>query len=653
MNEAKILIVEDESIIAMETERSLKNLGYEIISIVDNGEKAVRIAGLEKPDFILMDICLKGEMDGIEAANRIRSNSDIPLIFLTAFAEEEKLAQAKMTLPLGYLLKPVQERDLKAAIEIALYVAKVDKERRQAVDALLEKSHRLGERVKELNCFYGISELVEKPGITLEEILKGALDLIQSAWQYPETTCARLISDNQVFSTHNFRESDWKLAAKISVEGRDFGWLEVFYLEEKPQADEGPFLKEERSLINAICERLGKIIERINIHNALKESEARYRSLTENLPDIIVRFDKEQRHVFVSSNICEFFGGRVEDYIGKTHHELGYSIEQVELWTEKVKNVLDTGQPQEIEFHNSNQIGRRFFNCRLNPETDNQGNIEYALGIIRDVTGGKTAQEKLEMQEEKLHQADKMISLGVLVSGVAHEINNPNYAISSHISPLKKIWDDVIPILDEYKTQYGQFKLANIDYSIVRKEISDIFSTMSENSRRIKNIVEELKQFTQKRPERNIEAMDFNRIVQSALTLCKSMINKSTNHFSFNSHTDLPSIKGHYQQLEQVVVNLIQNACQSLSDAIQSIYVSTHYDNSKGTVVLKITDEGTGIETELLPRITDPFFTTKRDIGGIGLGLSISSKIVMDHGGTMTFTPGLERGTTVTVSFPK
>ncbi len=138
MEKAKILIVEDEIVIAREVENSLQTLGYEVTSIVDTGEKAIKKAESDKPDLILMDIRIKGEMDGIETAKIIRNRFEIPVIFSTAYLDEGRIDRAKITMPFGYVLKPIQERDLKVTIEMALYVAKADIERRRAEEKLKE-----------------------------------------------------------------------------------------------------------------------------------------------------------------------------------------------------------------------------------------------------------------------------------------------------------------------------------------------------------------------------------------------------------------------------------------------------------------------------------------------------------------------------------
>ena len=143
MKKAKILIVEDEAIIAMEIENQLQSLGYEVISIVDTGDEAIKKAEEDKPNLILMDIRIKGEMDGIDAAEQIRNRFGIPVIFSTAYLDQERIERAKITMPFGYVLKPIQERDLKVTLEMALYVAKVDGERRKAENETIKLNQTL------------------------------------------------------------------------------------------------------------------------------------------------------------------------------------------------------------------------------------------------------------------------------------------------------------------------------------------------------------------------------------------------------------------------------------------------------------------------------------------------------------------------------
>jgi len=141
-------------------------------------------------------------------------------------------------------------------------------------------------------------------------------------------------------------------------------------------------------------------------------------------------------------------------------------------------------------------------------------------------------------------------------------------------------------------------------------------------------------------------------VTMAAVRLIRNIIRKATDSFAARYDEKLPAIRGNSQRIEQVVVNLILNACQALPERTRGIILKTYQDAHRRMVVLELTDEGTGIAPELLPYITDPFYTTKREHGGTGLGLSVSTIIVKEHGGLLSFksTPG--KGTTVTLSLP-
>lgn len=121
MSKNNILVVEDESIVSKDIQQSLKKLGYNISGAASTGEKAIVLANETKPDLVLMDIMLKGDMSGIETAEKIKETLNIPVIYLTAYADENTLSRAKVTEPYGYIIKPFKEIDLHTSIEMALY----------------------------------------------------------------------------------------------------------------------------------------------------------------------------------------------------------------------------------------------------------------------------------------------------------------------------------------------------------------------------------------------------------------------------------------------------------------------------------------------------------------------------------------------------
>jgi polar amino acid transport system substrate-binding protein len=256
---------------------------------------------------------------------------------------------------------------------------------------------------------------------------------------------------------------------------------------------------------------------------------------------------------------------------------------------------------------------------------------------------------ELQINQKQLVQADKLAAIGTLVSGVAHEINNPNGLILLSIPTLMKTYHDVEYILEEHYQEHGDFSMGGIPYSRMKQKIPRILGEMQDGAQRIKRIVHDLKDFARRDDRTEKELLDFNVTVQTAVRLADSSIRGATNSFQTDYGEALPQINGISQRLEQVVINLILNACQALPDPCRHIDLATYYDPA-GFVVLRLKDQGVGIDPEHLSRVMDPFFTTKRDTGGTGLGLSVSAKIIRDHHGTLNFESIPGAGTTVTLA---
>ncbi len=269
-----------------------------------------------------------------------------------------------------------------------------------------------------------------------------------------------------------------------------------------------------------------------------------------------------------------------------------------------------------------------------------------------EVEERKQATEKLRLQQQQLIQADKMAALGVLVSGMAHEINNPNALMLLNLPVITEAMKDIDLILQSYFVEHGDFKMGGLNYSRMRYEIPYLLDEMLDAAKRIRRIVDDLKHFSRKSDADYSELVDLNDVVQTSLRLADKSLRTATNHFTVYYAESLPKIKGNFHRLEQVIVNMLLNACQSLETSNKGISLSTLNDPGAGSVIVRICDEGIGIPPEHLPRLTDPFFTTKRDSGGTGLGLAISAGIIRDHGGTINFESFPGRGTTVMIALP-
>jgi len=209
-----------------------------------------------------------------------------------------------------------------------------------------------------------------------------------------------------------------------------------------------------------------------------------------------------------------------------------------------------------------------------------------------------------------------------------------------------------VPVLEKHRRLVGDFQAGGLDFEELQSEMPQLLDYIIDGARRVKSIVADLKSYSRHTPAEMNQQVHINRVVQSAFTLTRNLIGKATENHRLRLGGGIPSFPGNIQRVEQVVVNLLINACEALPDRARAIELSTYYQADQGQVVVQVRDEGVGMDPETLSRVTDPFFTTKRDTGGTGLGLSVSAGIVEVHGGSMSFAPNPGHGVTVRVAFP-
>ncbi len=283
---------------------------------------------------------------------------------------------------------------------------------------------------------------------------------------------------------------------------------------------------------------------------------------------------------------------------------------------------------------------------------DHEGNVVSYDGIINDITELKHAEALADVKQKQLIQADKMVSLGILVSGIAHEINNPNNFIMLNAELILKAWEDILPILMDYYDDNGDFAVAGMSFHNSHVKFRGIMKGISEGANRIQKITRSLTNFAKHDPGELNQSVDLNWIIENAIIITGNLVKNSTNNFTVRYNKNTPNVTGNKQQLEQVIINLINNACQSLTNKKQSITVTLFYDKYEESLITEVKDEGAGIEEKYLKRIFDPFFTTKRNTGGTGLGLSISYNIVKNHGGELRIESRQGEGTTCRLILP-
>jgi PAS domain S-box-containing protein len=284
-------------------------------------------------------------------------------------------------------------------------------ERKRIENEKKKLENELEERVKELDCLYSIASIVETPNITLEGIFKEIVKVIPSGWQYPDITCTRITIGKEEYVTTNYKDTKWEQTADLIVNGTKDGCIEVFYLEERAEIDEGPFLKQERSLINAIAERLGHVVEREIMEEQLRENQERYRIITDNMRDTVWLMDLNLRTTWISPSVTRTRGFTLE--------EIQEMPLNKRLTPESLSRIMKTYQ--------ENVTPDKLLN--LNPEVDvtisgefeyyrKDGSVFWADTIItllrgkngeptgfmcvgRDITERRQAEEKLRENEER------------------------------------------------------------------------------------------------------------------------------------------------------------------------------------------------------------------------------------------------------------
>ena len=292
----------------------------------------------------------------------------------------------------------------------------------------------------------------------------------------------------------------------------------------------------------------------------------------------------------------------------------------------------------------STAVGQMF------PTFADDGSMIRAFGILRDITEVKRAEEEAARHRDELLRADRMISLGILVSGMAHEINNPNHSIGLNAPLVRDAWREAAALLDELDAEGANLRIGRMPWREARGEVAAMIEDIEHASERIGNIVTELRSFALDQAPGLRRNVSINDIVNASMRLLGKHIARATMHFTMTLGEGIPLILGNARRLEQVVVNLVLNACQALERSDQAIRLTTGFDGAR--VFLRVTDEGRGIAPEDLPNIRTPFFTTKRAEGGTGLGVPVSDRIAGEHDGELTFESELGRGTTATLWLP-
>lgn len=279
------------------------------------------------------------------------------------------------------------------------------------------------------------------------------------------------------------------------------------------------------------------------------------------------------------------------------------------------------------------------------PVRDQSGTLIGTMAVLEDLT-------EQQRTESELLQAGKLAAVGELAAGIAHEINNPNMFMLTNAQVAAEIWRDASPFLRRHVREGADCLLAGLPYAEALDDMPDLLAGIVDGALRIQRIVATLKDFCRQEVNAARSVVALDKVLDNTVFMLANQIKQRTDHFSLSCAKDLPPVYGIAQQLEQVFINVLLNALQALADRSGSVRVTVTHDQAAGAVLIEVQDDGCGMTPETVARIQDPFFTTRFDEGGLGLGLSISSRIVQQHGGKIHFVSEPGRGTTALVSLP-
>jgi signal transduction histidine kinase len=272
--------------------------------------------------------------------------------------------------------------------------------------------------------------------------------------------------------------------------------------------------------------------------------------------------------------------------------------------------------------------------------------------IVRLEAQNRRAEKNIKVCQQQLHQAQKMETLGTLVAGVAHEINNPINLIMYNLPLLQKVWSDFLPVLMAQRSNAPDQKYGGFTYDFLKDNLPQLISDMDMAANRVAKIVSDLKNFSRQSNVAEKNELQVNTAVRNALRLAQTTLRKSGVKLELQLTENLPLIEGNLQSIEQIVLNIIINAIQSIDHDHGNVQITTGFQIKDGRIYIRIRDNGCGISPKISDKIFLPFVTDKHADGGTGLGLSVTYSLVKAHDGEISFESRQGEGTTFSINLP-
>jgi signal transduction histidine kinase len=380
-----------------------------------------------------------------------------------------------------------------------------------------------------------------------------------------------------------------------------------------------------------------------------QNSVIKYRKLYESVKHPIISLDKSYNCLLANHSFLELFDCDEASSENKNIIQLISNQKLLDSLLKALAKTEDSGEYQfDISIYNKNQL--MDFSISLYTSYGLQGNPENYVIILCDTSEQRKMDRLKILEKQQNDESNKMISLGTLSAGMAHEINNPNNAIMMNASLLLRIFSDMKTLLNE--AELSEMSFGGFTGNKIDEKIQIMIDGILSGSGRIKNITDELRDFARKDSSK-YEKVDVNEIIKSSIKSFETLGEENNVSIKVELNKGRPIYtRGIYTKIEQVFTNLLKNAYDSLSKEEKSIEIIARIDQKIRKIVVLINDSGSGMDDETMKHIRDPFFTTKRSTGGIGLGLSIAGRIIEQHGGTLDFISMRGSGTTAIINLP-
>ena len=622
MNDIKLLLVEDEQIVAKFTEKQLSKAGYTVVDSVNTGEIAIEKVGKLNPDIVLMDIKLVGSMDGIETADHIRKNYQVPVIFLTSLADDESFQRAKIAEPFGYLIKPIDLKELNRVIDMALYKNKIYQElldtrhRFQiATEAAKTRVWELWAEEDKLILDTDVPALFNYSEQDLEEIKSDKFRYI-----YEED---RKLVENTIYECLKGKTENFEIEHRLYQKDGSIGWLLL----------RGVFVTAENSKPKRIIGSATDITDRKNYEQALKKSEEKFRNIFESSGIGMAILSPDGQFSKANNIFCQMVGYETDELNGINFRNISHPGDidkSLDLIKELLKN--DSLESKSIEnryLHKKNDIIWAL--TTISAIRDSDDKPIFFIAQVQDITKRKKFEEQLIKYTEELKllnaAKDKFFSI------ISHDLRNPFNSLLGLTEYISHSYDEMTPLE-------------------IKSSISNVYNA----SKQVYNLI--------------LNLLEWSMIQSGRLTVTKGVINlaelgnevmnlyaESANHKQIkmlNSMDQAIHIYADKYMIDTIIRNFVSNSVKfTKPGGTITIKGVINGDNAE----VSVTDTGIGISAEDQKNLFRIDEQTRRDgtanEKGTGLGLILCKEFIEKNNGVLWVESEEGKGSRFSFTVPR